>query len=550
MSSPNDPQQGGNPPLPQSTAGTPFRGRPVVPQPLGREPRFDVPAEVLDRYNAKVLDPRTAVRLPGQAPVRPTVYLADRLLVSGVAEEAARDTLTEVVNGLGLSLVPPLVGPRRVQQRADLASAAGIAAPSPLDTVAVQLVPTASAAPVAPPDAWTVLQTFRGVARQRSVSQQTVALDHLLTSSMHTSGHPFIPHSGDADRLPMDSYGSPGWGGRAPVAWLGGLPHRRPDEQCPGRRPVVAILDTGVGQHPWLTPDVVTKNPSVNGVPIGLQDAATDPEVTGVLTDPLEGVLDSDAGHGTFISGLIRQRCPDADILSIRVMPSDGAVPEHVLLDALNLLALRQQLAQKSGDASQIVDIVSLSLGYYHELPEDLSFDPVLLHPLNLLAASGAIIVAAAGNDATTRPLFPAAFAPYPGGPVPVPAKDVVPVTAVGALNPDQTIALFSNAGPWVRAYRTGADLVSTFPVTFNGSGEPSNRLYAIDGWRETIDPDDFASGFGTWSGTSFSAPVLAGEIAQTLIDGAYGPLGPVDQSSMLDRSWAAITAHTHLSRP
>jgi subtilisin family serine protease len=270
-----------------------------------------------------------------------------------------------------------------------------------------------------------------------------------------------------------------------------------------------------------------------------------------VITDPLGGPLDSDSGHGTFIAGLIHQLCPDANILSVRVMPSDGAVPEHVLLDALNLLALRQQLAQQpGGDPADLVDVVSLSLGYYHEQPEDAAADPLLLQPLNALAESGAIIVAAAGNDATVRPLFPAAFAPDPQGIVKEADASRVPITAVGALNPDLTIALFSNAGPWVKVYRPGAALVSTFPETFNASAQPAYRLHAFDGWRETIDPDDFSGGFGTWSGTSFSAPVLAGEIAQQLLDGEHGPFEAVDPASMVERGWACVTAHTHLERP
>jgi subtilisin family serine protease len=37
--------------------------------------------------------------------------------------------------------------------------------------------------------------------------------------------------------------------------------------------------------------------------------------------------------------------------------------------------------------------------------------------------------------------------------------------------------------------------------------------------YRAAPDPDDFSSGFGVWSGTSFSAPVFAGELAARLAE-------------------------------
>ena len=56
---------------------------------------------------------------------------------------------------------------------------------------------------------------------------------------------------------------------------------------------------------------------------------------------------------------------------------------------------------------------------------------------------------------------------------------------------------------------------------------------------RATIDLDDYTSGFGVWSGTSFAAPVLAGELAHALAD-----LGSdaTDLESMLKRGWAALS--------
>jgi subtilisin family serine protease len=198
--------------------------------------------------------------------------------------------------------------------------------------------------------------------------------------------------------------------------------------------------------------------------------------------------------------------------------------------------------------ASQLppVDVVSLSLGYYHELPHDEDFDPVLLQQLQALGAGGVAVVAAAGNDATSREVYPAAFLPHPGGEVETFEKDCIPVISVGAQNPDGTIALFSNGGDWVAQWRDGAALVSTFPTSFDGGGQPSVAYTTPQGRRATMDPDRFTGGFGTWSGTSFSTPVLAGQLARRLIE--------LDEKSSstdpLERMWRAVTEETGLPRP
>jgi hypothetical protein len=521
------------------------RDRPLIEQPIGREPVIDVPASVLDRYNARILDPTTALVLPGQSRLRPTVYIADRMLVSGAATFTSRDTLTKIAGGMGYRLEPPLIDPETAAKRVALLREAGLGEAHPYNSISVRLIPD-SADPVPPPDAWKVLQTYRREINRDRLAEQHVALDHLITLSGHTHGLPFVSRGSDSPYggLPISTYGLPGWGGRQPVAWVGAAPHRHVDDFAGPRRPVVAILDTGVGDHDWFRNNgIVSVDPELDGVRIGLPNGG---EGSGVTVDPFEGVLDPDAGHGTFIAGLVHQTCPDANILSVRVIPGDGAVPEHVLLDALTLLALRQRRAQgPNGNRDDAVDVVSLSLGYYHELVDDQSFDPLILQPLNDLAASGAIIVAAAGNDATDRPILPAAFAP--GGVARSLEPDCVPVVAVGALNPDSTIALFSNAGRWIRVYRVGASVVSTFPMNLDASAQPTHRLHAFDGWRETIDPDDFSSGFGVWSGTSFSAPVFAGELAQELLDGKYGDFAPVAQDAMVDRGRAAVHTHTQM---
>ena len=119
---------------------------------------------------------------------------------------------------------------------------------------------------------------------------------------------------------------------------------------------------------------------------------------------------------------------------------------------------------------------------------------------------------------------------------------------SVGALNPNRSDALFSNAGPWVRAYTPGAAVVSTMPA-FRGGYEPVARTSAFHRIREAIDPDDFRGGFAVWSGTSFSAPILAGDLAAAMVD-AMEPAGEsVDTSDAVDKAWVAVSACTDLAR-
>ena len=268
-----------------------------------------------------------------------------------------------------------------------------------------------------------------------------------------------------------------------------------------------------MGEHPWLGPDVVTRAPEVLDTAIGL--GPEDPEeLRRGTSDLMLGELEPDSGHGTFIAGLVHQACPDAHLLDVRLYGGSGMVTEAELLRSLQLLALRQVLAVSDGEDLAPVDVLTMSLGYYHELPGDAAFDALLAGPLELLGRYGVAVVVSAGNDASSRPIYPAALAPYPGGVV-HDAPDRVPVTAVGALNPDRTVALFSNDGPWVRYLRPGAALVSTMPTTYDAALEPSHQVTNARGeTRAALDPDDFSSGFGVWSGTSFAAPVFAGQLA------------------------------------
>lgn len=200
------------------------------------------------------------------------------------------------------------------------------------------------------------------------------------------------------------------------------------------------------------------------------------------------------------------------------------------------------------------IDVLNLSLGYYHETPTDVLFDPTLARLLEALGRCGTAVVCSVGNDATARPVYPAAFAPWSdgsggaaAGPVTGPvSSDCVPVVSVGALNPGGTVALFSNTGPWVRCYEPGALVVSTSP-RFQGGLQPIARTHAFGLERESVDPDDYTGGFAAWSGTSFAAPMLAGKIATAMVDDLPASNSHEPVAAAVRRSWRAVAASTPL---
>jgi len=146
--------------------------------------------------------------------------------------------------------------------------------------------------------------------------------------------------------------------------------------------------------------------------------------------------------------------------------------------------------------------------------------------------------VAAAGNSSTLAPMYPAGLA-TPLADVP---EDRVPLASVGARNPDgTTVAFFSNDGPWVTTFRAGSNLVSTFPTDVTASAQASARVDYAGRARTTIDPDDYRGGFATWSGTSFAAPVLAGEIAAAIA--ARDDVAAIDRATAVARGRACMSA-------
>lgn len=254
-----------------------------------------------------------------------------------------------------------------------------------------------------------------------------------------------------------------------------------PGKVCPAYEP--EELDGAVAPYPPITSDLgAGTEVFVSVVDTGWwEDAAypnsQSPWLHGVTGDPetIGDPIHPYAGHGTFVAGVVRTQAPKAQIRVEGFLPTGGAAYESEMV-----IQLGQAL-----DLSP--DIISLSAGC--PTREDLplvSFE--VFWEQRLRHQKGTVLVAAAGNDSTRRPFWPAAF-PW--------------AVSVGALDDDGTRAWYSNFGSWVDVYALGTNLVNAYPSgTFVCHESPNVGK-----------PREFA-GLAKWSGTSFSTPLVSGLIA------------------------------------
>lgn len=230
---------------------------------------------------------------------------------------------------------------------------------------------------------------------------------------------------------------------------------------------IIAVIDDGVDvDHPDLAPNILRDaNSKIVGYDFVDNDDDTD------ISTPIP-----DWGHGTHVAGTIAARgnnsvgvsgvCQTCKIMPVRVLGDFGGTATDIAQGII--------FAADNG-----ASIINLSLGG--------PSSPVIEDAINYAYSKGVLPIAAAGNDSTSSPFYPAAYTNS---------------LSVASITHDGTKSDFSNFGSTIDVSAYGSQILSTLPV------------------GATLDPmggcgdGNFGSsndGYGFCSGTSMAAPVAAG---------------------------------------
>ncbi len=275
------------------------------------------------------------------------------------------------------------------------------------------------------------------VVRPRTVFAQSLgALERLAN---HIEQNPSVIYAQPEvllqpqDVIPNDPDYSRQWGLqkiRAPKAW----------EISKGSSTVkIGIVDSGIAMnHPDL------KDRYAGGYDFVQHD--TYPQDTDGHGTHVAGIAAATGNNGIGIAGVGWR----TKLLIARVLTAEGATDTDV---AKGIIWVTDHGAS----------VINISLGTYYN-------SDTLHQAIEYAQEKGALVVAAAGNESTNIPLYPAA---YPG------------VIGVAATDPNDGYASFSNYGSYVDISAPGVDIYSTYP-----------------------------GGYAYMSGTSMAAPFVAGAAA------------------------------------
>ncbi len=239
----------------------------------------------------------------------------------------------------------------------------------------------------------------------------------------------------------------------------------------------VVVVDTG------LIPDAAEGHSWLAGVQGGLEETYS----------PEDGKIRPYAGHGTFVAGCLRCAAPRASVYVERAYDIAAALYES------SMVTILENALTRHPDILLFPFITSSRDSHTLHTFDD-------FYERRIRNVKGLVVVAPAGNEGETRWMWPAAY-PW--------------VVCVGALSASwRDRASFSNYGGWVDVYTPGENLINAFPTgtyVCNETPVPEEREF---------------SGMATWSGTSFSTPILVGMIAARM--SATGENGQQAAESLL----------------
>src|SRR5215217_93014 len=203
----------------------------------------------------------------------------------------------------------------------------------------------------------------------------------------------------------------------------------------------VAVVDTGIaGNHPDLASKIAAQKDMVNNDNVAQDDAR---------------------GHGTHVAGTVGAAtnnglgvaavCPGCKLLIAKAGGSEG----------LSDFDIAQGIYWSVNNRAKAIN---LSVGGYES-------NRVLEHAVDYAWDHGVVVVAAAGNDTTSRPRYPASY------------RHVITVSATNELDMK---ARFSNHGTTVDVAAPGVEILSTVPGggydTRNGTSMASPQVAALAG--------------------------------------------------------------------
>lgn len=209
-----------------------------------------------------------------------------------------------------------------------------------------------------------------------------------------------------------------------------------------------------------------------------------------LLPRELSSALPQAAGHATFIAGLILDRAPEIELRIRHALDEDDA---------------KAPLWETARKMMEFRDVHILNLSWIY-MTADHEPSLILTRAVDQLNPD-VVLVAAAGNHGVVIPqgadaVVLAANRPIQPGAIPG-------VVAVGALDGDRPASFSPKPAPWISLGAPGVDLVSTY-LKGTVLVKERNAALAVIGTAEK----PFSDGYARWSGTSFAAANVTGEIA------------------------------------